>query len=474
MEKRYGLVTAIAMVIGNVIGSGVFVKGGKVLSLTGGDLMQAVLVAAIVGLICIICSLVFAELGARCGKVNGIVDYADNALGSGYAYYVGWFMATVYYPSMSSIVAFFAAVFTLRLFGVNALDFANGTISTEAVGLGAGYLIMSYGINAISPKLAGKMQVSMTVIKLVPLLLMGIVGTIVGLSNGSTAAVLNEGAMRTASGGGKLSGMLSAITAFAFSYEGWIIATSINGELKNARRNLPIALITGSVVCTAIYCLYLFSMSAVGSTEAIIATWPLGESLPELVFSAVFGKLAGKFVYLFVTISCLGTLNGFAMGSCRGMYAISSRGEGPKPEFFGEVDSQNGFVIKSSLIGLMMGGFWYTWNCLLWMKGPDFMGGLHDNMWIGWEPDEICVVNLYAMYIPMFAVLMVKARDLNFFKRFIMPGLGILCCLFMVFCCYIGKGYKQIIGYLVFLAFVMLIGKLLRGKIRTAENVRYM
>ena len=54
MEKRYGLVTAIAMVIGNVIGSGVFVKGGKVLSLTGGNMIQAVLVAALVGLICII------------------------------------------------------------------------------------------------------------------------------------------------------------------------------------------------------------------------------------------------------------------------------------------------------------------------------------------------------------------------------------------------------------------------------------
>ncbi len=470
MEKRYGLITAIAMVIGNVIGSGVFVKGGKVLSLTGGNMLQAVLVAAIVGLICIICSLVFAELGARCGKVNGVVDYAENALGSGYAYYVGWFMATVYYPAMSSIVAFFAAVFTLRLFGVNALDFANGTISTEAVGLGAGYLIMSYGLNAISPRLAGKMQVSMTVIKLIPLLLMGIVGTAVGLSNGTTQAVLNEGAVNGASQGGGIAGMLSAITAFAFSYEGWIIATSINGELKNAKKNLPIALITGSVVCTVIYCLYLFSMSAVGSTEAIIATWPLGESLPELVFSAVFGRLAGTLVYVFVTVSCLGTLNGFVMGSCRGMYAVAARGEGPRPEFFGEVDSQNGFVIKSSLIGLMLGGFWYAWNCTLWMKGPDFMGGLHNNMWIGWEPDEICVVNLYAMYIPMFASLMVQAKDLNVFKRFIMPGLGILCCLFMVFCCYVGKGFRQVTGYLVFLAVVMLIGRLFRGKTNKTEK----
>ncbi len=295
MKKRYGLVTAIAMVIGNVIGSGVFVKGGKVLSLTGGNMVQAVNVSALVGLICIICSLVFAELSARSGKVNGVIDYAENALGPGYAYYAGWFMATIYYPAMVAILAFFSAVFTLRFFGVNAIDFAHGTVSTEAVGLAAGYIM----------------------------------------------------------------------------------------------------------------------------------------------------------------IGC-------------GMYAVASKGEGPKHDFFSEVDKQNGFVIKSSLAGIMLIGFWFAWTCLMWMKGPDFMGGLHNNMWVGWEPDEICVISLYAMYIPMFVSLMVKAKDLNFFKRFVMPVLGILCCIFMVVCCYIGKGYKQIIGYLVFFAIVMFIGKLMRGKMPKA------
>ena len=62
MEKRYGLPTAISMVIGIVIGSGVFIKGGKVLALTHGNMLQGVLVVALVGAICIICSLVFAEL----------------------------------------------------------------------------------------------------------------------------------------------------------------------------------------------------------------------------------------------------------------------------------------------------------------------------------------------------------------------------------------------------------------------------
>ena len=470
MEKRYGLPTAIAMVVGIVIGSGVFIKGGKVLSLTGGNMGQAILVIGIVGLICIICSLVFAELGSRYEKVNGVVDYAEVALGPTYAYYVGWFVNTIYYPSLAATLAFFAAVFTCPLFGVTALDFGTGVISMEAIGLGAGYLMIGYGINALSPKLAGKLQVSMTVIKLIPLILMGVVGTIAGLSNGSTAAVIAEGTARTAAAGGSFAGIFSGVTAFAFAYEGWIIATSINSELRDAKKNLPLALIIGAFTCTVIYCLYIFSMSSVGSVDAIIGTWPLGETLPKIAFSNIFGNVVGTIVYVFVTISCLGTMNGLIMGSCRGMYAISVRGMGPRPEFYGNVDEQNNFAIKSSLIGLILGGFWYAWVTILWMRGPDFFGGVHNSLWIGWEPDEISIINLYAMYIPMFVALMIKGKDLKFFKRYVMPCLGVACCLFMVYCCWVGKGYQQVLGYLIFFAIVLFIGYLFKNPKKPAEG----
>jgi APA family basic amino acid/polyamine antiporter len=452
MEKRYGLPTAIAMVIGIVIGSGVFIKGGKVLSLTGGNMGQAVLVVGIVGVICIICSLVFAELGSKFEKVNGVVDYAEVALGPKYAYYVGWFMTTIYYPSLSAILAFFAAMFTCELFGVHALDFFNtGTVNAVAVGLGAGYLMIGYGVNALSPKLAGKLQVSMTVIKLIPLLLMAVVGTIVGLSNGTTLTVLNTTT-------GASHGLFGGVTAFAFAYEGWIIATSINAELKDAKKNLPLALIIGALFCTIVYCLYIFSMSSVGSVDTIIGTWPLGETLPRIAFGNIFGDSVGTIVYVFIAISCLGTMNGLIMGSCRGMYSVAARGMGPRPEFYGDIDMQNNFSVKSSLIGLIVAGFWYAWTVVIWMTGPDFMANLHTFQWIGWEPDEISIVTLYAMYIPMFIALMVKCKDFNIFRRFVMPALGLACCLFMVYCCYVGKGLYQVLGYLIFFAVVMLLG----------------
>lgn len=474
MEKRYGLPTAISMVIGIVIGSGVFIKGGKVLALTNGNMLQGVLVVALVGIICIICSLVFAELGSKFEKVNGVVDYAEVALGKNYAYYVGWFMTTIYYPCLAAMLAFFSAVFFCELCGIPAMDFfVTGTVSSEALGLGAGFLMIGYGINILSPRLAGKLQVSMTVIKLVPLVLMAVVGIIVGLSTGATARVLDyvntaEYAAATA-GKSAFSGVFSGVASFAFAYEGWIIATSINAELKDAKRNLPIALICGSLFCTVLYCLYIFAMSSVGDVQTIIGTWPLGEALPRIAFSKIFGNVIGTIVYAFITIGCLGVMNGLIMGSCRGMYALSARKLGPRPSFYGDIDHQNNFVIKSAVIGMMMGGFWYAWTSVLWMYGPDFMGGLHNCEWLAWEPDEISIINLYAMYIPMFAAIMFRCKEFGFFKRFVLPILGIVCCLFMCYCCWVGKGYKQIFGYLIFLAVVLLVGALFKNSV-TREN----
>ena len=462
MEKRYGLPTAISMVIGIVIGSGVFIKGGKVLNLTGGNLLSGIAVVGIVGLICIICSLVFATLGSRYEKVNGVVDYAEMALGPNYAYYVGWFMNSIYVPALVSMLAFFSAMMFLQLFGIKAIDFATGQINPTAIGVGAGFMMLGYGINALSPKLAGKMQVGMTVIKLIPLVVMGIVGTIAGLVNGTTQQVLdfvNTAEYVPVDG----AGFFKAIVGFAFAYEGWILATSINAELKDAKKNLPRALVIGSLVPIVIYALYIFAMSCIGDVKTITSTWPFGETLPRIAFSKLFGNVIGTIVYVFITISCLGTMNGLIMSSCRGLYSLSARGMGPRPSFYGDIDKQNNFSIKSAIIGMMAGGFWYAWTVMMWMGGPEMFGAVHGFEWLAWEPDEIGIICLYVMYIPMMIGLMIKAKDLNFFQRFILPLLGTACCLFFAYAIWNGYGWKKCLGFMIFFAAVEFVGFLFKN-----------
>lgn len=86
LEKRYGLITAIAMVIGIVIGSGVFFKAEKVLTATGGNLTLGILAWVIGGIIMISCAYTFAVMATKYQYVNGVVDYAEATLGKKYAY----------------------------------------------------------------------------------------------------------------------------------------------------------------------------------------------------------------------------------------------------------------------------------------------------------------------------------------------------------------------------------------------------
>jgi APA family basic amino acid/polyamine antiporter len=178
LARKYGLPTAICMVVGTVIGSGVFFKAQNVLNATGGNMPLGIAAWVITGIIMIICSAQFAVMATRYEKVNGVVDYAEATCGSGYAYYLAWFLVNVYYPGMTSVLAWVSARYFGVLFGWNM-------VGPEVMALSGFFLIASYTMNSLSPKLAGKFQVSATAIKLIPISLMAIVGTIVGLANGT-------------------------------------------------------------------------------------------------------------------------------------------------------------------------------------------------------------------------------------------------------------------------------------------------
>ena len=229
LEKKYGLPTAICMVVGIVIGSGVFFKAEAVLVETGGNMPLGILAWLIVGAIMIVCSYVFATMATRYEKVNGLVDYAEATVGSRYAYLIGWFMATIYTPALTSVLAWVSARYFSVLMG---WDITGGSCLVLACFL----LCVDYALNALSPRIAGKIQVSTTIIKMVPLLLMAVVGTIVGLSNGQMVQNFATISSGTVSAG---TGLMKSTVAVAFAYEGWILATSINAELRDAKKNLP-------------------------------------------------------------------------------------------------------------------------------------------------------------------------------------------------------------------------------------------
>lgn len=436
LQKKYGLITAIAMVIGIVIGSGVFFKAEKVLAATGGNLILGILAWVIGGIIMITCAYTFAVMATKYQYVNGIVDYAEASMGKKYGYYVGWFMALIYYPTLTSVLAWVSARYTCVLLGFSITG-------GECMTIACLYLIASYAINALSPVLAGKFQVCTTIIKLIPLALMAVIGTIVGLSNGMTVynftTVVKEVNVSN--------GIFTAVVATAFAYEGWIIATSINAELKDAKRNLPLALVAGTFIIMGIYILYYIGLAGAVKNEVMMKG---GEAGAKLAFQTIFSSAGGTLIFVFVIISCIGTLNGLMLGCTRGIYSIAARGVGPKPEVFRQVDSATNMPTNSSIFGLLL--------CAIWLLF--FYGANLTKPWFGFfcfDSSELPIVTIYAMYIPIFVMLIKKEKDLSKFKRFAAPTIAILGCIFMIIAaCFSHK--MEVVAYLIIFGVIMIAG----------------
>ena len=449
LTRKYGLITAICMVVGTVIGSGVFFKAQNVLIATGGNMPLGIAAWAITGLLMIIGSAQFSVMATRYEKVSGVVDYAEATCGKGYAYYLAWFMVNVYYPGMTSVLAWVSA----RYFGVIlGWDITGNNVMT----LAGFFLIASYTLNALSPRLAGKFQVSATFIKLVPIFLMAIVGTVVGLSNGTLTSNLTTTVFEVP--GGNSAALFSAVVATVFAYEGWVVATSINAELKDPKRNLPLALIIGAFIVVVAYIMYSVGVAGGASNQVLM------DEGATVAFSNIFGKVGGTLLNICIVISCLGTLNGLMVASTRGMYAIAARNEGPSPRMFGQVDPATNSVTNSSIWGLFICAIW-----LVYFYGANLTSG-----WFGlfnFDSSELPIVTIYGMYIPMYIMWMVKEKDMGLVKRFVLPTAAIAASLFMVFAAVYAHGITPylnakangqfscpVLFYLIVYAAIMLLG----------------
>lgn len=450
LEKKYGLFTAIAMVVGIVIGSGVFFKAEAVLKATGGNIPLGIAAWAIVGLIMIICSYTFSIMATRYEKVNGVVDYAEVTVGSKYGYYVGWFMSIIYIPSLTSVLAWVSARYTAVLIG---WDITGGSTMT----LACFFLVGSYAINAISPVLAGKFQVSTTAIKLVPLMLMAVMGSFKGITSGMTMSNFSNVVDPSVS---TSSGLFASVVAVAFAYEGWIIATSINAELKDSKKNLPRALVLGSLIVVFVYIFYYIGLAGAVSTEALMES---GQTGAMLAFQNIFGSVGGTLVFVFIIISCLGTLNGLMMGCTRGLYSLAIRNQGPLPETFKQVDKITNVPTNSAVFGVLLSAFWLLY----------FYGANLTDSWFGlfsFDSSELPIITLYAAYIPIFIMMMSKEKDLSTFKRIVMPVLSILGCIFMVVAACFAHG-MAVVYYLIIFAVIMIIGAIyIKGTTKSGKN----
>ncbi len=449
LEKRYGLFTAICLVVGVVIGSGVFFKAQDILNYTGGNMLLGIIAWLIGGSVMLLCVLSFANMASKYQKNNGVVDYAEALVGEKFSYAVGWYISCIYYPTLTAVLSWVSARYTLALFGNT--DKAGGL----CMSLSAFYMCLAFAVNTLSPALAGRVQVTATVIKLIPLIFMAVAGTVIGIINGNTAEAFSD----VYTSNTNFSSIFAAITAASFAYEGWIMATSINAELKNAKRNLPLALILGAFVIVSVYIAYFVGLVGDASVEVLRAEGAAA------AFKNIFGSIGGNILNSFIAVSCLGTLNGTMLACTRGFYSLAVRNQGPNPKIFSRIDKTTKMPLNSAVIALILSASW-----LFFFYGAK----LHHKPVFGlfsFDSSELPVISIYGFYIPIFIMFALKSGKGHIFKNKVFPIFSAAASVFMLFAAFYSHGiipFKQaaqngkfsfpVIFYLMVFSIIMAIG----------------
>lgn len=179
---------------------------------------------------------------------------------------------------------------------------------------------MFYGINYISMKLGGDFQRFSTFIKLILLFLIAILGFVYG--NQLDNDMQNNFSQRITTQNHSFA-WLAALTQMAFSYDGWTVILNISKDIKNGRRNVPLALFIGPLVVLIAYLAYFIGLIKIFGVNQILT---MGDDSIYQVGNRFFGEYGGSVITLFILVSILGVTNGLTIGSIRMPELLTSKG----------------------------------------------------------------------------------------------------------------------------------------------------
>lgn len=404
MEKRrYGLFTAITMITGIVIGSGIFFKADNVLGYTKGNVLLGIIIFVVAAIAIIFGCLAISQLANLTDKPGGLIAYMEEYVGIGPSCALGWFQTFLYLPTLCAVVGWVTGIYISQLFGIEySLE--------HTVLIGVVNLTILFILNTLSAKLGGYFQNSAMIIKTIPLVVIAVAGLIFGKPGELTSDSIKSFHAATTS-----LGWLAAFAPIAFSFDGWIVSTSICHEIKNSKRNLPIALTISPLLILFVYIAYFIGITSLLGTDAIMKQ---GDASVFLAANQLFGSVGAKIILIFVIISVLGTVNGLTLGFIRMPYSLALRNMLPGSRWLKKENENLGAMPVNSAI------FAYLLS-LIWMVIHYFSQKFN----MRGDVSEIAIGVSYLNYTVLYVAVMrltKKGTLKGKFKGYVIPTFAIL------------------------------------------------
>lgn len=303
LKREMGLFSSVCVLVGCVIGSGIFTTPGKIAASAGaiGPNMLAWVIAGFSG---VLCALVYAELAPAMPKAGGAYVYIDEAFGHGASFMYGWSMV---FGGLLPVIAMMATAFASNfavLFPSLGLDVTGQRIVATVL------IVFLATVNVFGVKGGSVVQNIFTVAK-VTVLVVVIVGGLCNLKAENFTTTTTE----TVQWGNSISAAVPALTAFG----GYYTLSYMSGEIKNPKRTLPLATIIGMGVVIIINMLLTVAcVGSVGFANLAGSATPVSDAA-----KVVFGNVGGTLITLGAMISIFGSTNGSLMGMPRVAYSMA-------------------------------------------------------------------------------------------------------------------------------------------------------
>jgi len=422
LKRQYKLFVTICVVVGFIVGTGIFWLPGRVLYYSGGDLWTGVLAWVIGGLVISTCVYMFSVLSAKYEKVHGMVDYAEVIVGKNYGYLAGWFFAIMYQTAGYAIIAWITSSFTATLAG-----HAQTRNTPFTIALTIFYMVAMFLLNYFAAKLPMKLNVFTTVARLIPLVLIGVAGLFFAIFTRDTS--LAEVSLSGATEGLTNPSFLAAVVATVFAYNGWQAAVAFNSEVKDSKRTFPIALLLGFFTVMVIYVLYFIGVVTQGDPALLMENNQLGT---RAAFANTFGGIASNVLLVFVITSGLGILNMCCMGMSRGLYSLARRDRGPVPEKMVQLHPKTNIPGFSMIVCVAVS---FLWLIVIIGSYNGWYGQVDGRNFAFNLPDFYNMI-FFVLLIPIFIMFIIRNHDdrsIHWFNRLVAPVLATAGAGFMIY-----------------------------------------
>ena len=318
LVRELGVSQASAIVVGTIIGSGIFLVPAEMMQAVGSA--RLVYLAWIVGgLLSLAGAVTYAELGAMKPQAGGEYVYIRDAYGSLPAFLYAWTWFVVAKPGSiatiaTGIVRILGTFPALAFFNQAFLSFPIRVNYGQIVAIAAAMLIT--WLNYIGVKKAGEFQLVFTILKVVMIVGVGVVGFT------AVSGTWRNFGTHFAGATGGVAGFMAALVAALWAYDGWNDLNMVSGEIQKPERTIPIALIAGVGIVAVLYMLNNAAVQYVlPANQIAVSPRPSSEATAIAV-----GAWGAAIVSLGMALSMLVGLNGTIMSGARIPYAIARDG----------------------------------------------------------------------------------------------------------------------------------------------------